>query len=284
MAVDAWDIVVASAIQVARCVVAQLQVTIINASCCFFFAVIEGAILANSLSEKRRITLYPALMLLIRLIIDTVLGFNVRNAATGLLGSLIGLWIGPVFHQPPGNIEEVKKVSKDEPLLEIQSISDAATIKPASRQLRRVTSAIHTMVDVDNEVSQPLTFTPLVPSRSMDNHVFTNTPSRTRVDTEDEAEEIHKSRLVEESIYQDAQSSPAGVARSRSVKETVRHLRANAKNEDLTRRTLLLEREKMINEGDTAWAFLLKHRADIAKRKMEEADKEAAKVIFNCTF
>jgi len=37
----------------------------------------------------------------------------------------------------------------------------------------------------------------------------------------------------------------------------------------------------MEEAGDYAWAFYLKHRAEIAKGKMEEADREAAREIYD---
>jgi hypothetical protein len=71
---------------------------------------------------------------------------------------------------------------------------------------------------------------------------------------------------------------------SPTPKDRSKLLRAVALAEDLKRRTALTERRKMEEAGDYAWAFYLKHRAEIAKGKMEEADREAAREIYDCKF
>lgn len=201
---DAWiwtDIGIASVVQIIRCGAAQLPFNLPTAVCCFSLAVIEGTILANSLDEQGRLTPYIALTILIRIFLDALLGFNLRNAATGAIGSVIGLFLGPVLHnQATGPLKSASEpIKKDhEQFLETQSISDDTTVRPKSQQqhLRPVT---HTVVDIDNETSQPIVFTPDIPTRKLDYHAPTETP--TRVDTDNDLDDFYNIRSPSLSIF-----------------------------------------------------------------------------------
>ena len=87
-----------------------------------------------------------------------------------------------------------------------------------------------------------------------------------------------------ESSLRESSLRESSLLNSPSAKDRSKLLRAVALSEDYKRRGALSERQRMVESADFAWAFYLKHRAETAKGKMEEADREAAREIYECAF
>jgi hypothetical protein len=253
-------------------------------------AVLEGSILSNTLPDRRRLTLYPAVMLILRVLFDFISGASTMNAAIGMAGTLAGLLLGPIFHSPE-SLSNRNSPSNGHAKLPSRVGSGAGATHLATG--RRIVSpsrpvTLHTL-DIDpatgeySETSRQVLFTPAPSLRILDQGTSSDAHSYTRVDesfsTDDTIRFIANSSAAE-TVYQDASDAPGG--KPISVKDHVRKLRAQAKNDDVNRRNLLSEREQVLQEGDVARAFLLKHQADSLKRSMQESDKEAAKRIFEC--
>lgn len=253
-------------------------------------AVLEGSILSNTLPDRRRLTLYPAVMLILRVLFDFISGASTMNAAIGMAGTLVGLLLGPIFHSPESRSNQTSPSNGLAKLPPRLGGGAGATHLAIGRRIvspsRPVT--LHTL-DIDpatgeySETSRQVLFTPAPSLRILDQGTSSDARSYTRVDesfSTDDTIRFFANPPAPETVYQDAGDAPGG--KPISVKDHVRKLRAQAKNDDVNRRNLLSEREQVLQEGDVARAFLLKHQADSLKRSMQESDKEAAKRIFEC--
>jgi hypothetical protein len=214
------------------------------------------------------------------------------NAAIGMVGTLAGLLLGPIFHSSESRSNNGSPSNGVAKLPVRVGGGAGATHLATGRRIvvpsRPVT--LHT-VDIDpatgeyNETSRQVLFTPAPSLRILDQGNSSDAHSYTRVDesfSTDDTIRFIANPSASESVYQDATDAPGG--KPISVKDHVRKLRAQAKNDDMNRKNLLSEREQILQEGDVARAFLLKHQADSLKRSMQESDKEAAKRIFECGF
>jgi hypothetical protein len=317
---DAWDFGVAAVIQLLRAGISYLKVdkqyTLVLDVVAFSLAVLEGAILSDTLPNQRRLTFYPAIMLFLRLLFDFISGASTRNAALGLAGTLTGLVVGPIFHSPPNDDKEKDKdKNKQNQSSNINGYNLIATVQPGHqispgsiprRHKSPSKPVMHHVIDVDSETSRPVTFTPAMSlkSFSMDYPDTSDEYSYTRVDdaftSGDETITYQPFPSAPETVYQDAIDSQSNTTAhahlhdsgyatgnsSRSanapLRDQIRKLRAQAKTDDLNRRALLQERDKVLLEGDVARAFMLKHQAESLKKSMMESDKEAAQAIFDC--
>ncbi|CAG7848593.1 SubName: Full=Uncharacterized protein {ECO:0000313/EMBL:CCA70658.1} [Serendipita indica DSM 11827] len=313
---DAWDFAVCATIQLLRAGTSYLKVDppYVLDAVAFALAILEGAILSNTLPDRRRLTLYPSLMLVFRIILDFVSSATTSNVFLGMAGTLGGLLLGPVFHSPyPADSvsDDGHKISSASSVgglstIRASSIGDAQTT-PLSSPRRVFTPprpVMHHVVDIDKESHRPVLFTPAMSLRTLpedsqpapSSMLSSSARSRTRVEDSFSTDETIKYRRAsisldehigpfstptpthDETVYQDAIDTHT--PGKNLVKETVRKLRAQAKNDDINRRNLLHEREQVLQEGDVARAFLLKHQAETLKKSMQESDKEAAKTIF----
>jgi hypothetical protein len=299
---DAWDFGVAAAIQILRAGISYLKVDApyVLEGVSFSLAVLEGAILSATLPDRRRITLYPAVMLVLRVLFDFISSSSTENAVLGIVGTLSGLLLGPVFHGGDSSADNEGNAKKGH----ISSFDGASTIggfraeTTPSPPVRRLVSpkkpVMHHVIDVDNETSRAVLFTPAMSLRSLqtfDDPGMSSDHTYTRVDDSFSTDDTVKHHLVDPSIpdtvYQDAIDVPPVTfppSKSAIIKENVRKLRAQAKSDDLNRRTLLQEREQVLQEGDASRAFLLKHQAETFKKSMIESDEEAARQIFECEY
>lgn len=260
----------------------------------FSLAILEGSILSNTLPDRRRLTLYPAVMLILRVLFDFISGASTMFALIGMAGTLGGLLLGPIFHSLDGSSQSNE--SSPSPHSKFNGVAGKygavatplVTLHRVARPSRPVT---HHTVDIDpstgeySETSKQVLFTPAVSLRILDDQGFSSDAhSYTRVDESfdtDDTVRYNADSSAQGTIYQDASDVP-GNNRAPNVKDHVRKLRAQAKNDDINRKNLMAEREQILQEGDVARAFLLKHQADSLKKSMQESDKEAAKIIFEC--
>lgn len=297
---DAWDFGTAAGIQLLRAGISYLNIDVpyVLESVSFTLAVLEGSILSNTLPDRRRLTLYPAVILILRVVFDFTSSQDTLFAILGLVGTLAGLLMGPVFHSPDDDQNNDSQKSD----LRARSGQGANThVRRVLVPSRPVT--LHT-VDVDTETSRQVLFTPALSLRTLPESVTvpptsitggdggggggmsSSNHSYTRVDESFSTDDTvrYSSHLRDtdlsapEDVYHDSAERPV------TVKDTVRKLRAQAKSDDVNRRNLLAEREQVLQEGDVSRAFLLKHQADSLKKSMQESDKEAAKLIFDCAF
>ncbi|PVF99958.1 hypothetical protein CPB86DRAFT_783077 [Serendipita vermifera] len=295
---DAWDFGVAATIQILRAGISYLKVDApyVLEGVSFSLAVLEGAILSATLPDRRRITLYPAVMLVLRVLFDFISSSSTENAILGVAGTLGGLLLGPVFHAGDTTADNEGNAKKGHS----SSLDSYSTIggmhvgntptPPARRIVSPKKPVMHHVIDVDNETSRAVLFTPAMSLRSLqtfdDPGMSSDNTTYTRVDdsfSTDDTIRDHLAPSVPDTIYQDALDLPPVTyppSKSVIIKENVRKLRAQAKNDDMNRRALLQEREKVLQEGDASRAFLLKHQAETYKKSMIESDEEAARQIF----
>jgi len=309
---DAADFTIAALIQILRAGISYLKDVspIVLYAVAFSLALVEGSILSNTLPTRhggqRRLTLYPAVMLVLRILFDFISGDGSMNAALGMAGTLAGLLTGPVFHSSPPSDSENENDSERKKLAHSASIDELSSVLGTPRMAtptpRRVVTpskpVMHHVIDVDNESSQPVLFTPAMSARNLeDAGALSDARSYTRVDdssfsTDDTVryiparDALGRSRYPpapeSETVYMDAVDTDAALTKPVTVKDTVRKLRAQAKEDDFNRRNLLHEREQVLADGDIARAFLLKHQAESLKKSMIESDQEAARAIFDC--
>jgi hypothetical protein len=310
---DAADFTIAALIQILRAGISYLKDVspMVLYAVAFSLALVEGAILANTLPTRhggqRRLTLYPAVMLVLRILFDFISGDGSMNAALGMAGTLAGLLMGPVFHSPPSsesdsdNDNERKKSTHSGSIDELSSILGATRM--ASPTPRRVVTpskpVMHHVIDVDNETSRQVLFTPAMSTRTLEDAGAFSSDARSYTRVEDSsfstddtvryspARNTHgRSRYPpapeSETVYMDAVDMDGALSKPTTVKDAVRKLRAQAKEDDLNRRNLLHERDQVLAEGDVARAFLLKHQAESLKKSMMESDQEAARTLFEC--
>ncbi|KAG8759441.1 hypothetical protein FRC14_005921 [Serendipita sp. 396] len=314
---DAWDFGVAAAIQLLRAGISYLKVDApyVLDVVAFSLAIVEGSILSNTLPDRRRLTLYPAVMLVLRILLDFISGANNKNAIWGMAGTLGGLLLGPVFHGPEAASASEEAAKADPSSASSAGVAPslaggASTIRGLGTPLstpRRVSSppkpVMHHVIDVDKETHQPILFTPAMSLRSLDEPstmmLGSDGRSRTRVEDSFSSDDMtikyehyivgddEPSTTAGDTIYQDALDTTSHgplrhqrQQRTTTVKDNVRKLRAQAKNDDINRRNLLQEREQVLHDGDVARAFLLKHQAEMLKKSMMESDQEAARTIF----
>jgi hypothetical protein len=310
---DAADFTIAALIQILRAGISYLKDVspMVLYAVAFSLAIVEGSILSNTLPTRhggqRRLTVYPAVMLVLRILFDFISGDGSMNAALGMAGTLAGLLMGPVFHSslPSDSDDEDddkrKKSAHSASVDELSSI--LGTTRMASPTPRRVVTpskpVMHHVVDVDNETSRQVLFTPAMSAHTLEDPGVLSSDARsyTRVDdssfsTDDTVRytparnTYGRSRYPpapeSETIYMDAVDTDAALSKPAGVKDAVRKLRAQAKEDDLNRRNLLHERDQVLADGDVARAFLLKHQAESLKKSMMESDQEAARTIFEC--
>ena len=321
---DAADFTIAALIQILRAGISYLKdvspaaLYIVS----FSLAIVEGSILANTLPTRagqgqRRLTLYPAVMLVLRILFDFISSAGSINAGIGMAGTLAGLLMGPVFHSSSSSDDDEKRkkaahASSIEELSSVLGTTRVASPRRMSAPPKPSRPVMHHVIDVDNETSRAVLFTPAMSTRTLDDGTATTVGggyngttsdgrSYTRVEdssfsTDDTVRYAPRARrnssaryssgpgtvLEGETVYMDATDRELDFGKPSGVKDTVRKLRAQAKEDDLNRRNLLQERDRVLAEGDAARAFLLKHQAESLKESMIESDKEAARTIFEC--
>lgn len=308
---DAADFTIAALVQILRAGISYLKGVppVVLYFVSFSLAIVEGAILANTLPTRashgqRRLTLYPAVMLVLRILFDFISSAESINAGIGMGGTLAGLLLGPIFHgsSNSNDTEDKKKAAHAGSIQELSTI--LGTTRVASPRRMSLTSppkpprapVMHHVIDVDNETSRAVLFTPAPSTRALDDGTattagggYTGTTSDVRYNPR--ARRTSSARytsggsgpgtiLEGDTVYMDATDREGDLPKVNSIKDTVRRLRAQAKEDDYNRRSLLQERDQVLADGDAARAFLLKHQAESLKQSMMESDKEAARTIF----
>lgn len=300
------------------------RVSVVATGASFILALFEGAILAHSITDRKRLTITGTITLLLRVLFDAFISTNNLNAILGVVGTGAGLLLGPMFEptpevlNPPSSsthsshstlLPHTPKIKLKLPSLSSPGTRSSATVRP-TRHLSP-TSATSSYVNIASEPSSAAsaasgTFPPIMVEPtphseasvsitrglhhhggSEPNHWIVDTP------TADSTPSAITRSAVSGTYFERAPSpspSPYPAHQESSLlniptaKDRSKLLRAVALSEDYKRRGALSERQKMVESGDFAWAFYLKHRSEIAKGKMEEADREAAREIYDCEF
>jgi Domain of unknown function (DUF1771) len=300
----------------------------VAAGASFVLAVFEGAILAESITDRKRLTITGAVTLLLRVLFDAFTSTNKLYAILGVVGTGAGLLLGPMFFEtapevsppPPSSayssrstlLPHTPKIKLKLPSLSSPGTRSSATVRPS--RLLTPTSATSSYVNIPTEPSSaasaasgtlPPIMVELAPnseaaaSTTRGLHHEGNEPNHWVVDATTPTADMTPSVITQSAVsgtYFERPPSPSpspssypahresSLLNSPTAKDRAKLLRAVALAEDIKRRTALSERQRMMEAGDTAWAFYLKHRAEIAKGKMEEADREAAREIYDCEF
>lgn len=317
------DLATAALVQLIRAGVSSMaRVPMVATGAPFILALFEGAILADSITKRKRLTITGTVILLLRVLFDVFISTNNLNAILGIVGTGAGLLLGPMFDTtpevsppPPSStrsshstlLPHTPKIKLKLPSLSSPGTRSSATVRPT--RPFTPTSATSSYVNIPSEASSAVSTASgtLPPIRvevahggasasttrglhhegSEPNHWIVDAPTPTIGST---PSTITRSGVS--GAYIERPPSPSrspysahresSLLNSPTAKERSKLLRAVALSEDYKRRGALTQRQKMVEEGDFAWAFYLKHRAEIAKGQMEEADREAAKEIYDC--
>jgi hypothetical protein len=288
----------------------------------FVLALFEGAILADSITKRKRLTITGIFILLLRVLFDAFISTNNLNAILGVVGTGAGLLLGPMFDTtaevsppPPSSthsshstlLPHTPKIKLKLPSHSSPGTRSSATVRPT--RLFSPTSATSSFVNIPSEPSSAVSAASgtLPPIRVDVTHGGASA-STTRGFHHEESESNHwvvdmptptvgstPSAITQSGIsgaYFERPPSPSpspypahresSLLSGPTAKERSKLLRALALSEDYKRRGALTQRQRMVEEGDFAWAFYLKHRAENAKGQMEEADREAARDIYDC--
>jgi len=318
------DLATATLVQLIRAGVSSMpRVPMVATGASFVLALFEGAILADSITKRKRLTVTGTVILLLRVLFDAFISTNNLNAILGVVGTGAGLMLGPMFDTmpvasppPPSSthsshstlLPHTPKIKLKLPSLSSPATRSSATVRPT--RLFTPTSATSSYVNIPSEPSSAVstlsgTLPPIrvevapnsVVSASITrgfhhegsevNHwvVDATTPtlgSTPSVITQSGVSGAYFERPPSPSPSPYPAHQGSSLLNSPTAKERSKLLRAVALSEDYKRRGALTERQRMAEEGDIAWAFYLKHRAEIAKGKIEEADREAAREIYDC--
>ena len=321
------DLATAALVQLIRAGISSMsRVSMVATGASFILALFEGAILADSITERKRLTITGAITLLLRVIFDALISTNNFNAILGVVGTGAGLLLGPMFEstpevsKPPSSsthsshstlLPHTPKIKLKLPSLSSPGTRSSATVRPtrlvsptsATSSFVHIPSAPSSAVSAASGTLPPILVEPRTPSeatvsitRGLHHHGGSE-PNHWVVDastpTADSTPSVITQSAISGAYFErppSASPSPypthqgSSLLNSPSAKDRSKLLRAVALSEDYKRRGALSERQKMVDTGDFAWAFYLKHRSDIAKGKMEEADREAAREIYDCEF
>lgn len=288
----------------------------------FILALFEGAILADSITKRKRLTITGTVILLLRVLFDALISTNNLNAILGVVGTGVGLLLGPMFDirpevspPPPSSthsshstlLPHTPKIKLKLPSHSSPGTRSSATVRPT--RPFTPTSATSSYVNIPSDPSSAVstasgTLPPIrvevahggaSSSITRGLHHEGSEPNHWIVDATTPTIGLTPSTITQSGIsgayFEHPPSQPSSpyaahressLLNSPTAKERSKLLRAVALSEDYKRRGALTQRQKMVEEGDFAWAFYLKHRAEIAKGQMEEADREAAKEIYDC--
>jgi len=317
------DLATAALVQLIRAGVSMMaRVPMVATGAPFVLALFEGAILADSIIKRKRLTITGTIILLLRVLFDVFISTNNLNAILGVVGTGAGLLLGPMFDTtaeasppPPSStrsshstlLPHTPKIKLKLPSLSSPGTRSSATVRPT--RLFTPTSATSSFVNIPSEPSSAASEASgtLPPIRvevahghggvsasttrglrhegSDSNHWIVDAPTPTigstpSIITQSGVSGAYFERPPSPSPYPAHRES--SLLNSPTAKERSKLLRAVALSEDYKRRGALTQRQKMVEEGDSAWAFYLKHRAETAKGQMEEADREAAREIYDC--
>ena len=318
------DLATAALVQLIRAGVSSMaRAPLVATGAPFILALFEGAILADSITNRKRLTITGTVILMLRVLFDALISRNSLNAILGVVGTGAGLLLGPMFdttpepsRPPPSSthsshstlLPHTPKIKLKLPSLSSPGTRSSATVRPT--QHFTPTSATSSYVHIPSEPSSAVsaasgTLPPIQvelahsevsgsTTRGFHHHegsepnhwiVDATTPtigSTPSVITLSGVSGAHFERPPSPSPSLYPAHRESSLLNNPTAKERSKLLRAVALAEDYKRRNALTQRQKMVEEGDFAWAFYLKHRAEIAKGKMEEADREAAREIYDC--
>jgi hypothetical protein len=292
----------------------------------FVLALFEGAILAGSITDRKRLTITGTVTLLLRVLFDAFISTNNLNAVLGVVGTGAGLVLGPLLFEttpvvsppPPSStrsshstlLPHTPKIKLKLPSLSSPGTRSSATVRPTRHFTP--TSATSSYVNIPSEPSSAASAASgTLPPIMVD--LASNSEASVSMTRGLHHEEIEPNHWVVDATTPSAGTTPSAITQSGvsgayferppsppqypysahressllnspTAKDRSKLLRAVALSEDYKRRGALSERQKMVESADFAWAFYLKHRAETAKGKMEEADREAARDIFECGF
>ena len=319
------DLATATLVQLIRAGVSSMaRAPMVATGAPFVLALFEGAILADSITNRKRLTVTGTIILMLRVLFDAFISTNNLNAILGVVGTGAGLLLGPMFDatpepspRPPSSthsshstlLPHTPKIKLKLPSLSSPGTRSSATVRPT--RVFTPASATSSYVNIPSEPSSAVSaLSGTLPPIRVDvahseasasithglhyegiepNHwiVDATTPtvgSAPSIITQSGVSGPHYERPPSPSPSPYVAHRESSLFNSPTAKERSKLLRAVALSEDYKRRGALTQRQKMVEEGDFAWAFYLKHRAEIAKGKMEEADREAATEIYDCEF
>ena len=319
------DLATAVLVQLIRAGISSMaRVSMVATGASFILALFEGAILADSITDRKRLTITGTITLLLRVLFDAFISTNNLNAILGVVGTGAGLLLGPMFEptrevsNPPSSsthsshstlLPHTPKIRLKLPSLSSPGTRSSATVRPT--RLLSPTSATSSYVNIPSEPSSaasaasgtlpPILVEPIPRSEASASttrglhHHGGSEPNHWIVDASTPTADSTPSVITQSAIsgaYFERPPSPSpspypthqgsSLLNNPTAKDRSKLLRAVALSEDYKRRGALSERQKMAEAGDFAWAFYLKHRSEIAKGKMEEADREAAREIYDC--
>ena len=320
------ELATAACVQLIRAGISSIaRAPMVAAGAAFVLALFEGAILADSIIDRKRLTITGAATLLLRVLFDALISTNNLNAILGVVGTGAGLLLGPMFFEttpevspPPTTsthsshstlLPHTPKIKLKLPSLSSPGTRSSVTVRPS--RLFTPTSATSSYVNIPSEPSSAAsgasgTLPPIVvevanseaaASITRGFHHEGSEPNHWIVDATTPTADSTPSAITQSAVSRTNFERPpspspspypahqeSSLLSSPTAKDRAKLLRAVALAEDIKRRTALSERQRMVEAGDFAWAFYLKHCAEIAKRKMEEADREAAREIYDCEF
>jgi len=320
------DLATATLVQLIRAGVSSMaRGSIVAMGASFVLALFEGAILADSITHRKVLTITGTITLLLRVLFDAFISTNNLNAILGAIGTGAGLLLGPslfetapeVSNPPPSSsrssrstlLPHTPKIRLKLPSLSSPGTRSSATVRPT--RLFTPTSATSSYVHIPSEPTSAVsaasgTLPPIMVEVAPNSEASASTPRGFRrdgsepnhwiVDATTPTAESTPSIITQSAIsgaystHYEHDPSPSlhpahqefNLLNTPTAKDRSKLLRAVALSEDYKRRGALSERQKMVEVGDFAWGFYLKHRAEIAKGKMEEADREAAREIYEC--
>ena len=317
------DLATATLVQLIRVGVSSMaRAPLVATGAAFILALFEGAILADSITNRKRLTITGTVVLMLRVLFDAFISRNNLNAILGVVGTGAGLLLGPMFDAtpeasppPPSSthsshstlLPHTPKIKLKLPSLSSPGTRSSATVRPT--RPFTPTSATSSFVNIPSEPSSAVsaasgTLPPIQVevahsdvsgSTTRGFHHEGNEPNHWVVDattptigstpsviTLSGVSGAHFERPPSPSPSPYPAHRESSLLNNPTAKERSKLLRAVALSEDYKRRDALTQRQRMVEEGDFAWAFYLKHRAEISKGKMEGADREAAREIYDC--